>query len=109
MLLWPIFGALIAVGPIVMFVGAQNLHAAHRPIKCGDKVMSQDGPYTCFTGYGPRDYDDLVRERHDRAEQAPYMLTFGALAVAIGVFGIRRATRHLGRIQRWATSSGQNE
>jgi hypothetical protein len=104
LLLWPIFGLLIAFGPIVMFVGAQHLYEAHRPIKCGGKVMSQDGPYTCFTGYGPRGYDDLVRERHDRAEQAPYMLAFGALAVVIGVLGIRRATRYLGRIQRWAAS-----
>ena len=102
LLLWPTFGAMIAIGLIMMFVGVQSLYddAAHRPIKCGGKVMHQDGPYMCFTGYGPRTYDDLVRERHDQVERAPYILAFGTLAVAIGVPGIRRATRYLGRIQR---------
>ncbi|MDL4816923.1 hypothetical protein [Actinomadura opuntiae] len=104
MLLWLAFSALILFGPIVVFVGAKSLYDAHRPIKCGGKVMHPDGPYTCFTGYGPRGYDDLVRERHDRAEQAPYLLACGTLAVAIGVPGIRRASRYLGNIQRWATS-----
>ncbi|MFB4299718.1 hypothetical protein [Actinomadura sp. NTSP31] len=104
LLLWMLFCALIPVGPIVMFVGAKNLYDAHRPIKCGGKVMPEDGPYTCFTGYGARGYHDLVRDRHDRAEQAPYLLASGALALAIGVPGIRRTSRYLGRIQRWATS-----
>jgi hypothetical protein len=109
LLLWPVFFLLILSGPIVMFVGVQHLYEAHRPIKCGGKVMPQGGPYTCFTGYGPRDYDDLVHERHDNAEQAPYMLALGALAVVIGVPGIRRASRYLGRIQRWAASTDWSE
>lgn len=104
-LLWAVFCILIVSGPIVMFVGVQGLYEAHRPIRCGGKVMPQDGPYMCFTGNGPSDYNDLVRERHDRAEQAPYMLAFGTLALVIGVPGIRRASRYMGRIQRWATST----
>ncbi|MFC6881676.1 hypothetical protein [Actinomadura yumaensis] len=100
LLLWPTFFLLIGFGLIVMFVGAQGIYAAHRPIKCGGKVVPEHGPYTCFTGYGPRTYSDLARERRDREERAPYFLAFGALAVAVGVPGVRRTTRYLGRIQR---------
>ncbi|GAA3923489.1 hypothetical protein GCM10023085_00850 [Actinomadura viridis] len=102
LLLWPVFFSLIAFGPIMMFVGAQDLyrHAADRPIECGGEVMPERGPHMCSTGHGPRTYGDLVRERREDAGRAPYFLAFGALAVGIGVPGIRRATRHLARVQR---------
>ncbi|MFB4318139.1 hypothetical protein [Actinomadura sp. 21ATH] len=104
LLLSAFFFLLIGCGAMMVFIAARDIYVADRPIKCGGEVVPPDGPYMCFGGYGPRDYDDLVQERRDGAERAPYMLAFGVLVVVIGVPGFRRATRYVGRVQRWAIS-----
>ncbi|TMR35322.1 hypothetical protein ETD96_23455 [Actinomadura geliboluensis] len=109
LLLSAFFFLLIGCGATMVFIGAHDLYVADRPIKCGGEVMNPDGPYTCFTGHGPRNYSDLVRERRAGQDRAPYMLAFGALAVVIGVPALRRALRYVGRVQRWTTSGEWTE
>lgn len=109
LLLSAFFFLLIVGGAITVFTGANSLREADQPIKCGGEVMPPDGSYTCFGGYGPRSYEGLVRERREKVERAPYMLAFGTLAVVIGVPGLRRATRYVGRVQRWATTGEWTE
>ncbi|MBO2446226.1 hypothetical protein J4573_03935 [Actinomadura barringtoniae] len=99
LLLWPVFLLLIGAAAVMIFVGVQDLYEAGRPVTCGGKAMPEDSPYMCLTGNGPRTRDDLERERDEQTEQAPYMLAFGVVAAVVGVPGIRRATRHLGRVQ----------
>ncbi|SNT53321.1 hypothetical protein SAMN05443665_104017 [Actinomadura meyerae] len=109
LLLSAFFFLLIGCGAVMVFIGVHDLYVAGRPIKCGGKVMDPDGPYMCFTGHGPRDYGDLVRERRAGQDRAPYMLAFGALTVAIGVPGFKRALRYVGRVQRWAITGEWTE
>ncbi|WP_182844694.1 hypothetical protein [Actinomadura kijaniata] len=98
LLLWPVFCMLIFFGLLMVLVGVQGLHQAHRPVGCGGEAMPDDGRFTCFTGYGPARATTSCGRGGSGGSGRRTCWRLGPSACP--ACGAPRATRHLGRVQR---------